>query len=147
MNQGGHRTLGRGCPSLPAQGGHRRQADPRGRRRRDPRFRTRVRLPLGYFFLPPDAKTAVGLNGADEQAAGAFEQIGLASWVPPLRERIDELSLELPAKERKQILRLVAKDPGGVSERGELSRALHRLRVDLDTLAVLVGDENGEAPR
>jgi hypothetical protein len=47
--------------------------------------------------------------------------------------------LELPAKDRAQILRLLAKDPGGVSERGELSRVLDRLRVDVDTLAALVG--------
>jgi transcriptional regulator with XRE-family HTH domain len=102
-------------------------------------FARAFELPVGYFFLPPDANTAVGLDDAGRDAAGALEQIGLASLVP--RERIDELSLELPANERKQILRLLAKDPGGVSERGELSRAIDRLKVDVNTLGALVGDK------
>jgi hypothetical protein len=101
-------------------------------------------LPVGYFFLPRDAKTAVGVDSADSDAAGAFEQIGLASLVPPLRERIDELSLELPANERRQILRALAKDPGGVSERGELSRIAARLKADADTLAVLVDEKDAD---
>jgi transcriptional regulator with XRE-family HTH domain len=99
-------------------------------------------LPIGFFFLPPDANTAVGLDDASFPAASALEEIGLASWVQPLRERINDLSLQLPAQDRMRIMRALAEDPGGVHEQGELKLLVDRLKAEVEQLGVLVGSES-----
>lgn len=101
-------------------------------------------LPIGYFFLPPDAKTVVGLNDADSPAADTQEQVALASVVSkPLRDRIDELTRQLPAAERGTILRYLAAHPGGMSENEVIAGAVERMRAELETLTALVANENG----
>src|SRR4051812_39977969 len=46
-------------------------------------FSRAFELPVGYFFLPPDAESTVGLEDASYAPAPPFEGITLATWTSP----------------------------------------------------------------
>jgi transcriptional regulator with XRE-family HTH domain len=99
-------------------------------------------LPIGFFFLPPDADALVGLDDASFAPAAASEQISLASLVSDQqRERIDELTRELPFSDRRWLLDLAAADPGGLREDTLLAGAVKRIQAELDILGALVKPE------
>ena len=107
-------------------------------------FARAFELPIGFFFLPPDGVTSVGIEGADFPPADPPEQIALASIVlVELRRRIDALTRELPAGERNKLIRATAAsfgaDPGGLSESALIAGAVARIRAELETLDGLAG--------
>jgi hypothetical protein len=96
-------------------------------------------LPVGFFFLPPDANTVVAPDGASLPPADTAELIALATGVrKPLRDRIDELTSQLPASDRAAILRHFAEDPGGISEGAVLGSPVERMRNELETLTAAI---------
>jgi transcriptional regulator with XRE-family HTH domain len=96
-------------------------------------------LPIGFFFLPPDGDAVVGLDGASVSPAEAPEQIALSSFVfDALRERIDELSRQLPPHQRAQIMRRFATDPGGISENAVLRGFAEELKAQAETIEALL---------
>jgi hypothetical protein len=102
-------------------------------------FARAFELPIGFFFLPPDPATVVGLDDAEFTPADATEQVSLATWVSDeIRARIDELTRELPTRQRAAILRAAARDPGGFGEDELVASAVARAKAELETLAELV---------
>ena len=93
-------------------------------------------LPIGWFFLPPDAATVIGTDGATEAPTKAAEQISLATWVSDeIRERIDEITRQLPAADRARLLR---GDPGGMSESALVGAAVAQAKTQLEALVAEV---------
>jgi hypothetical protein len=100
-------------------------------------------LPVAWFFLPPDAETVVGLEEASFDPAAAPVQISLASFVSAdIRERIDELTRELPNKDRIALLRSTDTDPGGMREDTLIAGIAERMQVEVDLLRGLAGEGN-----
>jgi transcriptional regulator with XRE-family HTH domain len=105
-------------------------------------FARAFELPVGFFFLPPDAETVVGVDGASFVPAAAPEQIALASLVSDQqRTRIDELTRELSPKNLQWIRRLAARDPGGLKEDTLIAGAVERMQAEVDLLRGLASVE------
>src|SRR5690349_15277589 len=103
-------------------------------------FARAFELPIGFFFLPPNGTTSVGLDAANFRPADPTEQIGLATWVSDeIRERVDELTGQLPAAARAKILRLFAREPGGLSVQALLAPVVARIKDEVSTLEALAG--------
>ena len=104
-------------------------------------FARTFNLPVGWFFLPPDSGKIVGLEEAAFDPASASVQISLASWVSDeIRERIDELTRELPNEDRIALLRRTG-DPGGMREDTLIAGIAERMQVEVDLLRGLASDE------
>jgi transcriptional regulator with XRE-family HTH domain len=99
-------------------------------------------LPVGFFFLPPDADTVVGLDDVSSPPVPPSEQISLASVVSDAqRARIDELARELPFSDTVWILRRNDADPGGLRGDTLIAGAVRRIQAELDILAALASGE------
>lgn len=120
-------------------------------------FARAFELPIGFFFLPPDGATSVGLDDARYTPAAPREQISLATWTSDeIRARVDEVTQQLPPEERARLLRgVVDSDPGGVREtavldavvaqvRPQLAALVAELQAQIDVLDALSDEEAGD---
>jgi len=101
-------------------------------------------VPIGFFFLPPDGTTTVGLEAASAEPAGPTEQIALAAWTSAeIQDRIEELAAQLPATERARIIRgIFLGHPGLPSEKTLLASVVKNLKAEIETLDAYLTEQS-----